>query len=67
MLILSSYFKVLFDTYLNGQGNPDELRDYVEAASTDSRITEILIKEILEYEARANESNLNNKIEKHIE
>ena len=29
------YFRVLFDTYLNGQGNPSELKDYIAAGIDD--------------------------------
>ena len=34
---------MLFDTYLNGEGNPDELRDYIAAGIDDPKTIDILV------------------------
>jgi len=38
---------VLFDTYLNGQGNPEELKDYISAGIDDQRTVDTLADEVV--------------------
>lgn len=49
------YFRVLFDTYLNGQGNPEELRDYIAAGIEDPKAIDIIAKEVVEWQGKATE------------
>ena len=47
------YFRVLFDTYLNGQGNPDELREYIAAGIDNAKVIDILALEVVDWQAKA--------------
>ena len=38
---------MLFDTYLNGQGNPDELKEYIAAGIEDQRVIDIIAEEVV--------------------
>ena len=49
------YFRVLFDTYLNGQGNLNELNDYISAGVDDPAVISVLANEIIEWQGKANE------------
>jgi outer membrane murein-binding lipoprotein Lpp len=44
---------VLFDTYLKGQGNPDELKDYIAAGVENTDVINIIASEIVEWQAKA--------------
>jgi hypothetical protein len=44
---------VLFDTYLNGQGNPAELKDYIAAGIDNADTINIIADEVVEWQAKA--------------
>lgn len=46
---------MLFDTYLNGQGNPEELKDYIAAGIDDQHTIDIIADEVIEWQAKAAE------------
>jgi hypothetical protein len=46
---------VLFDTYLNGQGNPAELKDYISAGIDNPDTISIIADEVVEWQAKAEE------------
>ena len=52
-MTLSRYFRVLFDTYLNGQGNPAELKDYIAAGIDNPDTINIIADEVVEWQAKA--------------
>ena len=47
------YFRVLFDTYLNGQGNPNELKDYIAAGIDDQEVINKIADEVIEWQGKA--------------
>ena len=49
------YFRVLFDTYLNGQGNAAELRDYIAAGVDNPDTINIIANEVIEWQSKAEE------------
>lgn len=60
---------MLFDTYLNGQGNPAELKDYISAGIENQETIGIIADEVIEWQAKAEElkaAELAQKNEKEI-
>ena len=47
------YFKVLFDTYLNGQGKPEELKEYIAAGVENEQVIETIAQEVIEWQGKA--------------
>ena len=46
---------MLFDTYLNGQGNVDELREYIAAGVDNEKIIDTIYQEVVEWQGKAAE------------
>ena len=44
---------MLFDTYLNGQGNPNELKDYIAAGIDDQEVINKIADEVIEWQGKA--------------